>query len=112
MGHFAWSPSSNPLEFAFNDMKLPHHAPGNGQIVLRGVNAAMGALLGARGGVKIPTEDRRKVYNHLAAHIRSFDRVPPDFRSVEDPPPAGADCGSLGQIVSQTVKTFVEQLRS
>lgn len=93
-------------------MKLPHHSPRGGSIVLRGVNAAMGALLGARGGVKIPGEDRRKVYNHLAAHIRSFDRVPPDFRSADDPPPKGADIGSVGQIVSQTVKTFVETLRS
>lgn len=112
MNHFAWSPSGDTTTFRFSDMKLPHHAPGNGQIVLRGVNAAMGALLGARGGVKIPTEDRRKVYNHLAAHIRSFDRVPPDFRSADDPPPKGADSGSLGQIISQTVKTFVEKLRS
>ena len=112
MNHFAWSPSGDTKTFGFSDMKLPHHAHGNGSIVLRGVNAAMGALLGARGGVKIPTEDRRKVYNHLAAHIRSFDRVPPDFRSVDDPPPDGADSGSLGQIVSQTVKNFVEKLRS
>lgn len=112
MNHFAWSPSGDTTEFGFSDMKLPHHAPGNGSIVLRGVNAAMGALLGARGGVKIPGEDRRKVYNHLAAHIRSFDRVPPEFRSADDPPPKGADFGSVGQIISQTVKTFVEKLRS
>ena len=112
MGHYAWSPSSDTTTFRFSDMKLPHHNPRGGAIVLRGVNAAMGALLGARGGVKIPTEDRRKVYNHLAAHIRSFDRVPPDFRSADDPPPDGADSGSLGQIVSQTVRNFVEKLRS
>ncbi len=111
MGHFAWTPSSNPLEFAFVEMLLPHHDPENGSIVLRGVNTAMDELLSAK-RVKIPTEDRRKVYNHLAAHIRSFDRVPPDFRSVDDPPPAGADSGSLGQIVSQTVKNFVEKLKS
>ena len=112
MGHFAWTPSSDPEEFGFSDMKLPHHSASNGAIVLRGVNAAMGALLGARGGVDLPGEDRRKVYNHLAAHIRSFDRVPPPFRSADDPPPKGADLGSVGQIVSQTVKTWIDTIRS
>lgn len=110
MGHFAWSPSGDTTTFGFSDMKLPHHSPSGGSIVLRGVNAAMGALLGARGGVKIPGEDRRKVYNHLAAHIRQFNRVPPPFRSVDDPPPDGADFGSLGKIVSQTVKAWSESL--
>ena len=112
MGHFAWSPSSNTTEFGFSDMKLPHHRSGGGAIVLRGVNAAMGALLGARGGVDIPGADRRKVYNHLAAHIRSFNRVPPPFRSADDPPPKGADIGSVKGIVSNTVKTWTESLRS
>jgi len=44
------------------------------------VAAAMAALLGARGGVELPAEDRRKVYNHLAQHYRQFEREPPTFR--------------------------------
>lgn len=112
MGHFAWSPSSDTEQFGFSDMKLPHHQASNAAIVLRGVNAAMGALLGARGGVNIPGADRRKVYSHLAAHIRSFNRVPPPFRSVGDPPPDGADIGPVGQIVSQTVSSWIENIRS
>lgn len=112
MGHFAWSPSGDTTTFRFSDMRFPHHDPGNGSVVLRGVHFAMDELLGAKGQAKIPGEDRRKVYNHLAAHIRSFDRVPPDFRSADDPPPKGADIGSVGQIVSQTVKTWAETQRS
>ena len=61
--------------------KLPHHlADSPHQTVFRGVVAAMGALLGARGGVDIPDADRRKVYSHLAKHYREFDKVPPEFR--------------------------------
>ena len=64
--------------------KLPHHVVRDGELVsvFRGVTAAMGALLGARGGADIPTEDRRTVYDHLARHYRDGDREAPEFREV------------------------------
>lgn len=66
------------------DFKLPHHRQrGSHAVVFRGVVAAMGALLGARGGVDIPDGDRRGVYNHLAKHYREFDKEPPEFKAVE-----------------------------
>ncbi len=66
------------------DFKLPHHRErGSHAVVFRGVVAAMGALLGARGGVDIPDGDRRGVYNHLAKHYREFDKEPPEFKAVE-----------------------------
>ncbi len=80
--HFAWAEKMPPE--SFGQLKLPHHRARDGWIVLRGVNAAMGALLGARGGVAIPDGDRRSVYNHLAAHIRAFDREPPEFREYTE----------------------------
>ena len=80
--HFAWAERMPPE--SFGQLKLPHHRVSDGWIVLRGVNAAMGALLGARGGVAIPDGDRRSVYNHLAAHIRAFDREPPEFRNYTE----------------------------
>lgn len=94
-GHFAWAPEVPPERFT--DLKLPHHRPEDGAVVWRGVAAAMAALLGARGGVSIPSQDRRRVYNHLAAHYRQFDREPPEFseaswfpapRAGEEPPEA------------------------
>jgi len=42
------------------------------------------ALLGARGGVDIPSGDKRAVYNHLAAHYKEFDKVPPKVTFSED----------------------------
>lgn len=66
--------------------KLSHHlAAGTHSVVLRGVNAAIAVVLGARGGVDIPEDDRRGVFNHLAKHLRDdFDREPPEFRDYTD----------------------------
>ncbi|MFQ5471598.1 MAG: hypothetical protein ACE5FA_01765 [Dehalococcoidia bacterium] len=64
---------------AKSSYKLPHHLA-DGRVVFRGVAAAMGALLGARGGVAIPEAERRGVYDHLAAHYTQFDREPPEFK--------------------------------
>jgi glutamine synthetase type III len=41
----------------------------------------MATLLGARGGVDIPAEDRRNVYEHLARHYREFDEEPPEYHA-------------------------------
>ena len=66
--------------------KLPHHKLINGKLTLvwGGVRAAMAALLGARGGVDIPVKDREKVYKHLVAHYKAFDKEPPKFHLSED----------------------------
>lgn len=65
--------------------KLPHHkASGNHAVVWRGVVAAMASLLGARGGVDIPDDDRKAVYNHLAKHYAEFDKEPPEFRTANE----------------------------
>lgn len=81
-GHFAWAPQNPPERFT--DLKLPHHDPKSHAVVWRGVTAAMAALMGARGGVDIPADDRRKVYNHLAAHYREFNNEPPEFKTIEE----------------------------
>ncbi len=82
--HYTFSEELPPESFGM--VKLPHHraqTSGVGPAILRGVFAAMGALLGARGGVDIPGGDRRGVYNHLAKHYRQYDREPPDFSMLE-----------------------------
>lgn len=77
---FAWYDEDEPENFG--SYKLPHHDVVDGKFVAvwRGVVAAMAALFGARGGVDIPEEDRRGVYDHLAKHYRDAGREPPEFR--------------------------------
>jgi len=65
--------------------KLPHHRAKGYNAVWRAVAAAMAALLGARGGVRIPAEDRKGVYNHLAKHYKQFDKEPPEFKEYDEP---------------------------
>ncbi len=73
-----WYDSANSeLKSAY---KLPHHKAGSYTTIWNGVKAAMGALLGARGGTILPAGDKRGVYNHLAKHYREFDKEPPEFK--------------------------------
>jgi len=64
--------------------KLPHHKASGHSTVWRGVAAAMVALLGGRGGVAIPSGDKKGVYNHLAKHYKEFDKPVPEFKEYED----------------------------
>ena len=76
----AWFDSSAPD--VKSSYKLPHHRAGSKKAVWKGVAAAMGALLGARGGVDIPEGDRKGVYNHLSKHYKEFDKEPPEYKSA------------------------------
>jgi len=79
---FAWAPELPPERFT--DLKLPHHRAGDKAVVWNGVRAAMAALMGARGGVQIPASAKKRVYQHLAAHYRDFDKEPPPFKGEEE----------------------------
>jgi hypothetical protein len=96
--------------------KLPHHRASDYRAVWRGVSAAMGALLGARGGVDIPEGDRQRVYNHLARHYRDFDKEPPEFKSLDEIMlEKNADIKSLidtavADAIEKQLKPFFDQL--
>ncbi len=77
----AWYDDSAPD--SKSSYKLPHHEADGLKAVWKGVRAAMGALMGARGGAKIPDADRKAVYNHLAKHYKEFDKEPPSFDALE-----------------------------
>lgn len=57
--------------------KLPHHNAESMKANWNGVKAAMGAIMGARGGAKI--DDKEAVYNHLKKHYAQFDKDAPEF---------------------------------
>jgi capsid assembly protease len=79
---FAWYDSADPE--SFGSYKLPHHDIKDGKfvVILRGVEAAMSALLGGRGGTSIPESDRKAVYNHLAAEYKEFGKEPPPYHGA------------------------------
>ena len=64
---------------SFGGYKLPHHDVKDGKLVTsrRGVIAAAGVLLGARGGVDIPDSDLKAVKRHIAQHYREMDMQAP-----------------------------------
>ena len=66
--------------------KLPFAAIVDGQlkVVWRGVAAAMGALLGARGGVNIPADEKEGVYNLLVRYYKRFDKPAPEFKEMSE----------------------------
>ncbi|KKW13187.1 MAG: Phage prohead protease, HK97 family [Candidatus Gottesmanbacteria bacterium GW2011_GWB1_49_7] len=76
----AWANAESPN--IKSSYKLPHHEIIGGELFTKwsGVKAAMGALLGARGGTDIPSADKQTVYNHLVKHYKEFDKTPPEFK--------------------------------
>lgn len=76
----------------FEGCRLAHHQAGKsgvGRAVWKGVEAAMGALMGLTTDVKRISGwsgwegDRRAVYNHLKRHYEQFGKDAPDYRLVE-----------------------------
>ena len=57
---------------------LPHHKDIDGiKTIWRGASAAGNALMGARGGVNIPSGDVGGAKGHLAKHYAEFKKTPP-----------------------------------
>jgi hypothetical protein len=92
-----WYDSENPD--VKSSYKLPHHRAEGHNTVWRGVAAAMVALLGGRGGVDIPDEDRRGVFSHLSRHYDEFGKTPPEFKHYTE-----ADLEAM-DIEPETVRT-------
>jgi HK97 family phage prohead protease len=66
--------------------KLPFARVKDGKLVATwgGVKAAMGAVLGARGGVKLPEEVRKGAYNFLASYYKKFDKEVPEYKQYSE----------------------------
>jgi hypothetical protein len=78
------------------DYKLPHHkAAGEHACVLSGVQAAGGALQGARGGVDASDAEMAGARRHIARHYKEFDETPPWEKEGEEKDTAGTDGGSV-----------------
>lgn len=79
---FAWVDPEQKENFG--GYKLPHHDVKDGKLVSvwGGVQGAMNALLGGRGGTNIPEGDRKAVYNHLVKEYKLHGKEAPEFHSL------------------------------
>ena len=76
--------SKSDADLTKGDFKLPHHMTkaDSYKTVWKGVAAAYGALMGSRGGVKIPEADVEKCKSHLAKHYADFSKDVPEDKTA------------------------------
>src|SRR5215472_13974711 len=83
---FAWVDPSADADTK-SAYKFPNHmVSADGEIGAANMTAAsagIGSLNGARGGAKIPSDDRKGVYNHLARHLKDGGKEPPELKSYD-----------------------------
>lgn len=77
---FAWSDGDPTQKSSY---RFAHHHGVDGPANMRACVLAIGELNGARGDVGLTEQDRKAVYDHLAAHLRDADREPPALRSAD-----------------------------
>jgi len=82
---FVWYDSADSENFGAYKLPIADVIDGELQAVWRGVAASMAALLGSRGGVDIPEEDREGVYNHLVRYYKRFEKEPPELKGFGEP---------------------------
>ena len=78
---------------------------GSLKVVLRGVQAAMGAINGARGGVDIPRSDKEIIYRTLKKYYKLFDKDAPPLRSL------GAEAMESEKTVERTSEDITSEER-
>lgn len=76
---FAWVDGDPEAKSSY---KFPHHHGVDGPANIRALLGGIAVLNGARGGVDLPEEERKAVYDHLAGHLRDADREPPELRPL------------------------------
>jgi len=84
---YAWvDPDKDPTKKSSYKF-LNHEIDSDGNIGpanMKACQSIIGALNGARGGAKIPEEDRKGVWNHAARHLRDGGLEPAELKSIED----------------------------
>jgi len=78
----AWHEGGSRPPERKDSYKLPHHKLEGDELVLsrRGVQRAMAAINGARGGTDLPAKDVPRVYRHLKSHYEQMGEDAPDLK--------------------------------
>lgn len=80
---FFWYDPSKPALFASYKLPFTDIVDGKLTAIPRGIFAAAGALLGARGGVDIPSADMPAVIRHVERYYRKMGLPSPFKKSVD-----------------------------
>ena len=72
-----WYDADNKDNFTAYKLLVADVVDGRLKAVPRGVMAAGNVMVGARGGVDLPSADRDGVKSHLAKYYRKMDDAPP-----------------------------------
>ena len=81
---FAWQDSDGDPKTKAAYKFIHHMVASGGEVGAANETACstgIGVLNGGRGGTKIPSSDRKGVWNHLAKHLRDAGKEPPDLTS-------------------------------
>jgi len=84
---FAWVDPEGDKDVKASYKFIHHEVSSDGVIGaanIRGCQATIAILNGARGGTKIPDKDRKGVYNHVAAHLKDGDIEPAELKSTTE----------------------------
>jgi len=79
---FLWYDSAAPENVTSYKLGIADIVNGELTAIPRGIFAAAGVLLGARGGVDIPEEDKRRAISHLERYYSKMDMDSP-FKAVD-----------------------------
>lgn len=81
---FVWYNPEDSENFRAYKLPFAEIIDGSLKAVWRGIASAMGVLMGARGGVDIPGNERKPVYNFLVSYYKKFDKDPPEFKEYTE----------------------------
>lgn len=77
---YLWYDDENPEDFGSYKFPYVDIIDGEPHVVFRSLVAIIAILNGGRGGTKIPSSDKKKVYNEAAKQYRRFDEEPPEYQ--------------------------------
>ena len=106
----AWCDSENAD--VKGSYKLPHHEKEGYKTVWNGVRAAMGAIMGARGGVNIPEGDKKSVHAHLAKHYVEFGKEAPDFGKSYTAEEMKSFFGEENEVTVEELKSIEDRIKA
>ncbi len=77
--HLYYNPENLEVKASYK-LPIAYMMDGELHVVLHAVQAAMAALNGARGGVDIPADDKKAIYEHVSAYYSKFGKEAPPLK--------------------------------